>query len=76
MVKLLVRMFCKKQREPQSEYARAALNMKHIVIITVINKIIIKSGRHFSHRHHLLRALSKIQDCAGESSVRQKVIDS
>ena len=64
-------MFCKKQRQPRSEYARAALNMKHIVIITVINKIIIKSGQRFDHRHQHLRGLSKSQDCVGESSVRQ-----
>ena len=64
-------MFCKKQRQPRSEYARAALNMKHIVIITVINKIIIKSGQRFDHRHHHLRGLSKSQDRVGESSVRQ-----
>ena len=69
--KIIGRIFCKKQRESQSGYARAALNMKHIVIITVINKTIIKSDRHFDHRHHLLRALSKSQDCVGQSSVRQ-----
>ena len=71
MVKLLVRMFCKKQREPQSEYTRAALNTKRHRI-PVINKIIIKSGQHFDHRHHHHRALSKSQDGVGESYPRQE----